>query len=397
MDILKNVVLILLSFILFLSLCIFGLAFMLDRTVLNPRFSTSEIDRLDFPLLVEEVLDEQASEQELSSELIDVITDSIEKTEPLLKQQMIAAINSVYDYLLGKKQEPELALTLRNTVFNTDFINSVVDELDMSYIVDEYVFKELAEEIPEEIEYLVEYFDVYLDLVVIQNRPWLKEQITQAAGPIIDYYLGVSQSLYVVISVEPVMESIKDTLREPFLQSPPAKLTGLSRSKLLQHYENYFEDLYEAVSLDIEIDEKLLETETRADIIKAIADVEEVLERIQRYVGTFRLVYILLIVFILLLIAGIILISRDVKYITLILGITFLVYGIIEFVGIFITRHFIKTLLPLSEMSPSLQTWTLQFFNNFLAPLQWFSLGILIVGIALFVVSFVYKRGQYSS
>jgi len=43
-----------------------------------------------------------------------------------------------------------------------------------------------------------------------------------------------------------------------------------------------------------------------------------------------------------------------------------------------------------------LQTWFPQFLDNFLAPLEIFSIGLLVAGIALIIVSFVYKPRQAS-
>jgi hypothetical protein len=45
--------------------------------------------------------------------------------------------------------------------------------------------------------------------------------------------------------------------------------------------------------------------------------------------------------------------------------------------------------LPLAEIPLTIQAWLLQFVDNFLAPLEMFSLGLLAGGI----VSFVYGRG----
>ncbi len=75
---LRNLALVFLSFFLFLSLSVFGLAFMLNRTALNPNFVTSELDKLDFSLLAEDLISEQAPAEGLPEEfetaLINIIT-----------------------------------------------------------------------------------------------------------------------------------------------------------------------------------------------------------------------------------------------------------------------------------------------------------------------------------
>ena len=69
--------------------------------------------------------------------------------------------------------------------------------------------------------------------------------------------------------------------------------------------------------------------ETRQSIAEGIAEAEEPLEQAREYVGWFQLGYKILIGFMVLLIAGIILIHRQVKGATRGLGITFLIYGAI--------------------------------------------------------------------
>ena len=59
MKILKGLALGLLSFLLFLSLSVFGFALTLNYTLLNPDFTIYEVDRLNIPSLAEEWLGEQ--------------------------------------------------------------------------------------------------------------------------------------------------------------------------------------------------------------------------------------------------------------------------------------------------------------------------------------------------
>jgi len=68
MKILKGLALGLLSFLLFLSLSIFGILFLLNQTILNPNFISSELDKLDVAALVVEVISEQESEEDFPEE-----------------------------------------------------------------------------------------------------------------------------------------------------------------------------------------------------------------------------------------------------------------------------------------------------------------------------------------
>ena len=98
-----------LSFLLFLSLSGFGLAFAANRTVLNPDFAVSQLDRLDVTALSKELLREQVppevafivSPQFIEELLDDVVTD----LEPWIREQAGVAVYAGYDYLLGRSEE----------------------------------------------------------------------------------------------------------------------------------------------------------------------------------------------------------------------------------------------------------------------------------------------------
>ncbi|MBE9478299.1 MAG: hypothetical protein IMY81_03525 [Chloroflexi bacterium] len=98
-----------LSFLLFLSLSGFGLAFAANRTVLNPDFVVSRLDRLDVTSLSKELLREQVPPEVTSivppqfiEELLDdVVTD----LEPWIREQAGVAVYAGYDYLLGRSEE----------------------------------------------------------------------------------------------------------------------------------------------------------------------------------------------------------------------------------------------------------------------------------------------------
>ena len=133
-----------------------------------------------------------------------------------------------------------------------------------------------------------------------------------------------------------------------------------------------------------------------AEIAEALAEAEGALEQARQYVGYFQLGYKILIGFILLLILGIVLINRQVKGATRGIGIPFLTCGVISYIGIFIAKNLIGKLLMRLDIPAQFQTLLPQLLNDFLSPLQWFSLGLFVAGIALIIVSFVYKPRQPS-
>jgi len=396
MKVLKALALSLMGFLLFLSLSIFGLAFMLKNTVLDPDFVVSELDKLDLSLLAGEAIDEQVSRGEFSPELGTALVNTVTRLEPKVKEQVGVATGTVYDYLLGKSQDLDLALILNNTILNREFVASLVDELDIFPLVKEFFRQQLAEEIPQEIEPLLEKYldDVFTELEP-ELEPWLKEQLVAAADPILDYLLGESQSLNVAIPLEPVKESLKDSLWQAFLRSPPPEFASIPQAELKQYFDQFYDQaISPQIPPAIEFDESLVGTEAPAQIGEALAMGEMFLEEGRQYIDYFQLSYNALIGFMVLLVAGIILLIRQVKGATRELGTIFLTYGAFEYAIILVTKHFALPQLSQFPLPAALQAWLPQLIGDLLKPLEMFSLGLLIGGAILLVVSFVYKRGE---
>jgi hypothetical protein len=101
MKFLKGFALFILGTLLYLSLSIFGYAFMLNQTFLNPDFVTSQVNRLDITALAGDILSQQvpSGEEELVGE---ALSETIADLEPWLKEQTAGAVNAFYDYLEGR-------------------------------------------------------------------------------------------------------------------------------------------------------------------------------------------------------------------------------------------------------------------------------------------------------
>ena len=55
MKVLKGILVVILSLLLFISLVIFGIAFLLNSTLLNPDFVSSQVEKTDVSALVTEI------------------------------------------------------------------------------------------------------------------------------------------------------------------------------------------------------------------------------------------------------------------------------------------------------------------------------------------------------
>ncbi len=270
-----------------------------------------------------------------------------------------------------------IALTLNYTFLNPDFVVSELNRLDISSLAGEL----LSQQIPQEEPYIAE----VIDDTIADLEPWIKEQVSAVTYSGYDYLMGRSQSLSLVISLEPARDSLKENLREAVLQSPPPELAGASPDQVELYLAEAYRQIDQQLPQRFEFNEDSLSPEILAG-----------LEQAKQSIGYFQLGYWALIGFILLLILGIILINRQVRSTTRGLGITFLTYGALEYAGIFAIKYFAGTQLSQLGIPTSLQIWLPQFLDDFLVPLTIFSIGLLVAGVALIVVSFVYKPRQPS-
>ncbi len=268
-----------------------------------------------------------------------------------------------------------LALTLNHTILNPDFIISGLNKLDISSLTKDL----LSQQIPQDEPYIAE----VVDTTIAYLEPGIRDQTHASIYSSYDYLLGRSQSLSLVISLEPLRDSLKSNLREAILRSPPPELAGVPPAIIELYINEAYQHIDQLIPPRFEFNESSLSPEVLVQ-----------LEQARQAIDYLQLGYKVLIGFILLLIVGIILINRQVRSSTRELGIIFLSYGAFEYLGIFVVKSLAGTQLPQLNIPPPLQVWLPQLLDVLLAPLEIFSLGLLIAGIALIIVSFVYKPRQ---
>jgi len=395
---LKIAGLIILSFILFISLIAFGLAFSLNRTALNPDFVTAEGDRLEIAPLAGEAMS-QMLQVEFSEEALGSLTGTITALEPRLKNELNTIVYSVYEYLHGERENPELANLLGLTLLSSDFIVAVIDTMDGPQLASIFL-GEFEEEITQEFPLPEEAFPhlaVGFEELLIDLEPWIKEQVEYAAGPIADYLAGEVESFSVTISLEPLRDGLREMLLGVFLDFPPDELEGMPPEELEQAFDVFWAEFAgEMLPTPFQIDETVIGGDAPLQIASFTSEAETVLSQVREYVGYVRLAYILSIVVSALLIAGIVLIYRNVKGSTRTLGIVFLASGLVVLAVALIGKSVggEQMLRAMLDAPQQLQVWASQVLVNLLAPLQWLGVGFIAGGIALLVASFVYKPSQ---
>lgn len=205
-----------------------------------------------------------------------------------------------------------IAFTLNSTLLDANFVVSEVDKMDMPAVA-----RGLTDmvQLPPEVQFL----KGAIDSAAADFAPSIKEQLKTGINSSYDYFLGKSPRLSLTISLEPLKTGLRDRMRQAFMQSIPAQLSGLPQAQV----DQYFNQLYQQITQPI--------TSSLFKIDESSAQIRQV----KQHFDYFQLGYKALIGFMLLLILGIILINRQVKKITRELGVNFLLYGALGYLGAF--------------------------------------------------------------
>ncbi len=269
---------------------------------------------------------------------------------------------------------------LKATLLNPDFVVAQVDRLDVSSLAREAIEGQVSGQLPPEAEFLEE----ALYGAIADSEPWIKEQVSTAIYSGYDYLLGKSERLNLIVSLEPFKENLRDSLWQIFqqnLEELPPEFAMAPPAMLEQYFDEFYQEFAEQIPSEFEFDESQIPPEVMEQIVM-----------VRQYISYTQTVYYALIGLMVLLILGIVLLKRDVSSATRGLGITFLIYGVLEYASVWATRNFLPTSLPLPDIPSSLQPWLMGLINDFVAPLEAFSIGLMAGGAALIIVSIVYPR-----
>jgi len=270
--------------------------------------------------------------------------------------------------------------TLNNTLLNPDFVAAQADKIPVSSLMREITEEQINEQLPEEAWFLKE----TMYNVISDQEPWIKEQLRAGIYSFYDFLLGKSERLSLVVSMEPLKETLRDSLWQVFqqnLQSLPPELAAAPPDMLEQYFDEFYQQFSGQIPSEFELDESSIPPEVMAQIIQA-----------RQYISYAQMAYYALIGLMMLLVLGIVLLHRSVKGATRELGITFLIYGALGYAGVWATRNFLPTTLPLPDIPSSLQAWLTGFIGDLVAPLQTLGIGMMAGGAVLIIVSIVYPR-----
>jgi hypothetical protein len=359
MGFLKGFATVIFSILFFLVLFIFGIAFLVNGTVLSNDFVSNEVTKMPVSSIARDIAVEQLGDQlpQGSDFLTEVAYRVIENQEPWIKTQLNNAIKTGYDYFQGRTNT--LAITVPLDELKDNLRSTLWPEFN-SYLNEELTGKSDAE------------ISAYLQ-DIIQQIPTSILPPDLAALPEYERNLVMEQYLRDAAGVAPKAGA------------PP--LDPFYRSLANQYVNQYINDFVNSMPATLTLDESTIDSSTM-----------QTLQDVRRGVGYFQTWYPWLIVLLVVLAGLIFLVNWSIKTPTRVLGIILIVIGIVDLVGIILLRT-----LPAvqwaadamnTDVSPALQTWIQGLVSDIGGVLLPLTIGILVVGVALLVVSIVLPKKQ---
>ena len=115
-----------------------------NQVALNPHYIVKILNDINFSQIIQETINEQASNGNISPELQTALIDTFRKMEPAIKKQIGVALEDTYAYLKGQRAAPNFKETLGKSVMNSDFVGELLNEIDISQLVDQIVKEQIG-------------------------------------------------------------------------------------------------------------------------------------------------------------------------------------------------------------------------------------------------------------
>ncbi len=352
MGFLKGFATFIFSFIFFIALAVFCFAFMLRGTVLSYDFVSNQVDKLPISSIARNVAENQIGKElpQQAEFLKDVAYNVIEKQEPWIKTQLKTALDTGYDYFLGDTNT--LSITIPLSELKANLTNTLWQETK-NYLHDELTGKS-NQEMSQYIQDIIQQFPQSLMPADLAALP--ADERNQNLEQFLRYSAGVAQN--------------------PDFPPLDQQYMDLGDEYINRYISDFISQMPDSYTMDeSSIDSGIMHT----------------LQQVRQYIGYFQTYYIWLIVLLIVLVGLIFLVNWSIKTPARSLGISILIIGIIDLVGIILVR-----MLPIMdwvskwmETSPALNTWVEGLISDVTAVGLPLAIGILVAGVILLVVSFV--------
>ncbi len=271
-----------------------------------------------------------------------------------------------------------VVITLNMTVLNPDFVTSELDKLDVYSVVIEQAKSQLPGQ---------EFIDAEtVDEIVTELTPWFEEQADAFIHSLYAYLKG-EQELNVVVSLEPVRDTVKEKASETILGSLPPELQGVPQSVIDTYMAQIYGGIDDVIPPSFVLDEAVAGSQVMAQF-----------QQIKQIIGYIDTAYKALIIVAVVLVLLIALVHWwQPKPITRSIGITFILVGVACIISSLLDVWIVQALSRLvgeSSILLGLEAELPQLAADFTAPVRMYGIGFLVSGIVLVVISFLFRSPE---
>jgi hypothetical protein len=346
-----------LGLLLFFSLVVFSLAFMLNSTILSPSFVKKQVNRIDLSAVAKDIADQQIQEYRPAqlSFLEAAVYNAINDQEGLFKTQANQAIDSGYAFFLGKT----------NTLSINIPLSSLKTDLQAS------LWKEFGVQISQWVKG---------NNIQTQLEPYIFQNLSQYRSLLLSDVASLSDT-QLKSYLDSFLKQVQTQVNTP---AGSIVLSGLLQTLVKPYFDNYYNQYTAQIPDSLVVDQSHISSSAMDKLML-----------IRKYIVLFRSLYYWLIVLMIVLAAGIFLIYRNIQEPSRSLGVDLLVFGAFDLAGVLVARtinpaQMIINALP--QNLPSLSSWLTALFHDVLMKALVFSIVVLAFGVALIVISFIFKK-----
>ena len=271
-------------------------------------------------------------------------------------------------------------ICLNLTILNPDFVTDELEKLDVYSAVIEQAKTRLPS------QQFID--DETVDELVTELKPWFEEQSNTVIHAIYAY-IEEGHELNVTISLEPVRAAVKENVRESVINSLPPELQGASQSQI----DAYMSQVYTGIDNVIPSSFVLDETVAGSQVMTQLEQVKQIIS----YIDTAYKALIAAAVLLVLLIA--LVYWWQPRPITRSIGITFILVGVACILGPLLDYLIVQVLgqfIGTSGLTSELQAKLPQLVADLTAPVRMYGIGFLVSGVALIVISVLFRSKQVS-
>jgi hypothetical protein len=273
-----------------------------------------------------------------------------------------------------------IIISLNLTVLNPDFVTAELQKLD----VYPAVIEQAKTMLPSQQFISAE----TVDELVSELTPWFEEQANTVIYAVYAY-IEEGRELNVTISLEPVRAAVKEKVTEAMINLLPPELQSASQSQIDAYMSQIYSGIDSVIPSSFVLDESVVGPQVMTQ-----------LEQVKQIVGYIETAYRYLIAAAILLVLLIALAHWwQPKPITRSIGITFILVGVVCILSPLLDYLIIQALsqaIGSSGVLSGLQAKLPQLAADLTAPLRTYGIGFLISGIALIVISVLFRSAQPS-